>query len=95
MYQALAWEPPNFGHVGLLVDQQRQKLSKRDRDNIGVSVFRDNHILPYALMNFAILLGWNPQLQKNPHLQKNGLMTMEEMQDNVRQPAPFNPESHN
>lgn len=83
MYQAFQWKPPSFGHVGLLVDQQRQKLSKRDRENIGVSVFRSNHILPQALMNFAIHLGWNPQLAHNPHLRKDGVMTMKKMQDNV------------
>lgn len=91
MYRALNWEPPSFGHVGLLVDQQRQKLSKRDKDNIGVSVFRSNEILPQALMNFAILLGWNPQLQKNQHLSNDGVMTMKEMQDNVGQLVPFSP----
>lgn len=89
MYQAFGMEPPSFGHVGLLVDQQRQKLSKRDRDNIGVSVFRANHILPQALLNFSVLLGWNPNLQQNLHLRRNGVMTLEEMQNNVSQSVRF------
>lgn len=84
MYNALQWNPPRFGHVGLLVDQQRQKLSKRDKENIGVSVFRSNSILPPVLMNFAIHLGWNSQLGKNVHLMRDGVMTMKDMQDNVR-----------
>lgn len=59
MYQALGWTPPNFCHVGLLVDRDRQKLSKRNHD-IGVESYRDTGILPSALLNFAVLLGWRP-----------------------------------
>ncbi len=53
------WEPPMFAHVGLLVDSNRQKLSKR---TMGATIrsYRDGHILPSALLNFTALLGWNP-----------------------------------
>lgn len=83
LYDAFGWQPPNFAHVGLLVDQQRQKLSKRDIDNIGVSVYRNNKIMPEALLNFSVLLGWDPNLQNNPRLDKRGIMTLKEMTDNV------------
>ncbi|KAJ0116558.1 hypothetical protein J7T55_007538 [Diaporthe amygdali] len=82
LYNAFGWQPPNFAHVGLLVDHQRQKLSKRDIDNIGISVFRDNNIMPETLLNFSVLLGWDPSLQNRPHLDKRGRMTLEEMKQN-------------
>lgn len=82
LYNAFGWEPPNFAHVGLLVDHQRQKLSKRDIDNIGISVFRDTKILPEALLNFSVLLGWDPSLQNKPHLDKRGRLTMDELKQN-------------
>lgn len=83
LYNAFGWQPPNFAHVGLLVDMQRQKLSKRDIDNIGVSVYRKNNILPEALLNYAVLLGWDPNLQNKPNLDKRGVMTMEDMKNNA------------
>ncbi|ROW12502.1 hypothetical protein VMCG_00033 [Cytospora schulzeri] len=82
LYNAFGWQPPNFAHVGLLVDHQRQKLSKRDIDNIGISVFRDTKILPEALLNFSVLLGWDPSLQNKPHLDKRGRLTVDEMKQN-------------
>lgn len=85
LYNAFGWQSPNFAHVGLLVDHQRQKLSKRDIDNIGISVFRDANIMPEALLNFSVLLGWDPTLQNRPLLDKRGRMTLQEMKDNVSQ----------
>lgn len=85
LYNAFGWQPPHFAHVGLLVDHQRQKLSKRDIDNIGISVFRDTNILPEALLNFSVLLGWDPSLQNKPHLDKRGRLTLDEMKQNVSQ----------
>lgn len=83
LYNAFGWQPPNFAHVGLLVDPQRQKLSKRMMSNIGISVYRSNNIIPEALLNFSALLGWDPNLQRNTHLDKKGVMTLDEMKQNV------------
>lgn len=71
------------------MDQERQKLSKRDIDNIGVSVYRESSILPQALLNYAVLLGWDPNLQNNPNLDKKGSMTLEDMKNNVCPLFPF------
>ncbi|CAK7205731.1 Glutamate--tRNA ligase mitochondrial [Sporothrix eucalyptigena] len=59
LYDAFGWEPPKFAHVGLLVDTNRQKLSKRNMD-IGIDSYRRDGILPPALLNFSALLGWSP-----------------------------------
>lgn len=56
MYNAFGWEAPQFAHVALLLDEKREKLSKR----LGASmaVFKDQNVIPEALLNFAVLLGW-------------------------------------
>ncbi|KAI1497516.1 hypothetical protein F5X99DRAFT_361687 [Biscogniauxia marginata] len=59
LYQAFGWQPPEFAHVGLLVDKDKKKLSKRDGD-FEISSWRDRGVLPGALLNYVMLLGWSP-----------------------------------
>ncbi|KAI0400952.1 hypothetical protein F4802DRAFT_582464 [Xylaria palmicola] len=59
LYNAFGWEPPQFAHVGLLVDQKRQKLSKRF-GGFNLSSWKEKGILPIALLNYVLLLGWSP-----------------------------------
>lgn len=59
MYQAFGWSPPEYAHVGLLLDKYRQKLSKRDLST-GIADLRDEQgIFPETLTNFVALLGWS------------------------------------
>lgn len=60
IYQAKEWQPPLFAHVPLLVDQNKQKLSKRNFDT-DVSSYKTRGIFPEAFNNFAALLGWSHQ----------------------------------
>ncbi|EPS42378.1 hypothetical protein H072_3580 [Dactylellina haptotyla CBS 200.50] len=64
MYSAFGWEPPTFCHVGLLQDNQGQKLSKRSGD-VHVAEYRAKGYLPEALLNFVALLGWNNRLKSD------------------------------
>ncbi|KAI9698666.1 MAG: Glutamate--tRNA ligase mitochondrial [Candelina mexicana] len=74
MYDALGWKPPNFAHVGLLLDQHGHKLSKR-KGNLDIAHYRnEDDILPGALINFVSLLGWS-------HNQKSDVMTLEQLVD--------------
>ena len=73
LYDAFGWEPPKFAHVGLLVDSNRQKLSKRNMD-IGIDSYRRDGTLPSALLNFSALLGWNPRSTPD-----KGVMGLDEM----------------
>ncbi|PKS13304.1 hypothetical protein jhhlp_000075 [Lomentospora prolificans] len=57
LYNAFKWTPPEFFHVGLLTDNAGQKLSKRNHD-VDVSSYRNRGILPSALNNWLVLLGW-------------------------------------
>ncbi len=60
LWQALdGGELPVFAHVPLLVNEKRQKLSKR-RDPVALELYRDEGYLPEAMQNFLMLLGWAP-----------------------------------
>lgn len=76
MYQAFGWTPPLFAHVGLLVDQSRQKLSKRT-GSIDITSYRQQGIFPETLTNFVALLGWS-------HYERSDVMAMEDLIKNVR-----------
>ncbi|CAI2199398.1 20607_t:CDS:2, partial [Funneliformis geosporum] len=32
LYEALGWKPPLFGHISIILNQERKKLSKRDKE---------------------------------------------------------------
>ncbi|KAL1871450.1 hypothetical protein VTK73DRAFT_2058 [Phialemonium thermophilum] len=74
LYNAFGWQPPQFVHVGLLVNSERQKLSKR-HPGVDLSWYKNEGILPPALLNFAVLLGWHQGHAKD-------IMTLPEMIDN-------------
>lgn len=59
LYQAFKWEVPTFAHLPLLLNPDRSKLSKRTGD-VAVDDYRDAGYLPDAILNFVLLLGWNP-----------------------------------
>ncbi len=50
---------PTYAHVPLLVNERRQKISKR-RDPVAVELYRDQGYLAPAILNFLALLGWSP-----------------------------------
>jgi len=51
---------PVFAHLPVLVNEARQKLSKR-RDSVSVAEFRAQGYLPQAMVNYLALLGWGPK----------------------------------
>lgn len=61
VYDALDWEPPIFGHMTLIVNENHKKLSKRDESIIQfMEQYEGLGYLPEALFNFIALLGWSP-----------------------------------
>jgi glutamyl-tRNA synthetase len=50
---------PVFAHLPLLVNDKRQKLSKR-RDKVALEDYREEGYLPEAMRNYLALLGWSP-----------------------------------
>ncbi len=59
LYQALGYQPPKFAHLPLLLNADKSKLSKRQGD-VTAEGFLSQGYLPEALLNFILLLGWNP-----------------------------------
>ena len=61
IYQSFGWEAPEFGHMTLILNEERKKLSKRDQHILQfIEQYRDLGYLPEALFNFIALLGWSP-----------------------------------
>jgi len=62
VYEAFGWTPPEFGHMTLIVNEHRKKLSKRDESIIQfIEQYDKLGFLPEALFNFITLLGWSPE----------------------------------
>ncbi|MBN2300094.1 MAG: glutamate--tRNA ligase, partial [Acholeplasmataceae bacterium] len=62
VYQAFGWEIPIFGHMTIIVNEHKKKLSKRDQNVIQfISEYASMGYLPEAMFNFISLLGWSPQ----------------------------------
>ena len=60
LWEALGYGPrPVFAHLPLLLNDARQKLSKR-RDKVALEQYRDEGYLPEAMVNYLALLGWSP-----------------------------------
>ena len=59
LYEALGLPVPLFAHVPLIMGPDGSRLSKR-HGATSVGQFREEGILPEALVNFLALLGWSP-----------------------------------
>ena len=59
LWQALGEKPPVWAHVPVIVNEKRQKLSKR-RDKVALEAYRDEGYLAAAMRNYLMLLGWAP-----------------------------------
>ena len=58
LYRSLDYDPPQFGHLPMILGPDRSKLSKR-HGATSILEYRDNGFLPEALKNFLVLLGWS------------------------------------
>jgi glutamyl-tRNA synthetase len=59
LWAALGVKPPIWAHVPVVVNEKRQKLSKR-RDKVALEAYRDEGYLADAMRNYLMLLGWAP-----------------------------------
>jgi glutamyl-tRNA synthetase len=59
LYRALGWPLPTFAHVPMILGADGKRLSKR-HGATAVGQYREQGILPEALVNFLALLGWSP-----------------------------------
>jgi glutamyl-tRNA synthetase len=58
LYQALGHPLPTFGHVPMVLGNDRARLSKR-HGAMSVTAYRDMGFLPDALINYLVRLGWS------------------------------------
>lgn len=58
IYQALGFAQPRFGHVPMILGSDRQKLSKRHGAKAVID-YKDDGLLPEALVNYLVRLGWS------------------------------------
>src|SRR3954454_8818478 len=59
LWEALGNTPPIWAHVPVVVNEKRQKLSKR-RDKVALEDYRAEGYLAAAMKNYLMLLGWAP-----------------------------------
>ncbi|WP_433134573.1 glutamate--tRNA ligase [Micromonospora sp. CA-240977] len=59
LWDALGVKPPIWAHVPVVVNEKRQKLSKR-RDKVALEAYREEGYLAGAMRNYLMLLGWAP-----------------------------------
>ena len=58
IYRALGAELPQFGHVPMVLGHDKSRLSKR-HGAMSVSEYREMGILPDAMINYLVRLGWS------------------------------------
>lgn len=59
LWEALGERPPVWAHVPVIVNEKRQKLSKR-RDKVALEDYQAEGFLAEAMRNYLMLLGWAP-----------------------------------
>jgi len=82
--EALGFKPPQYGHLSIMLGEDKQKLSKR-HGAASVSEFQEEGYIPEALTNFIALMGWSSPTGEE-------ILTREEMIKDFN-PERFNPAS--
>jgi len=59
LQRALGFSTPAYAHIPLILMPDRSKMSKRKHES-AVKYYREQGVLPEALINYLALLGWNP-----------------------------------
>ena len=60
IYEALGAPIPVFAHMPLTLDNKKAKISKRKHgEQVAVHFYRDHGFIPWAFINFLVLLGWS------------------------------------
>ncbi len=71
IYGAMNWQTPEFGHISLILDEDRQKLSKR-KGAVACGQLKDEGYLNSAVLNYILLLGWS-------HPEEKEILSLDEM----------------
>lgn len=61
IYEALGQTHPVFGHVPLMFDIERAKLSKRKHgESVHITKYREDGYMPEAIVNYLAQISWTP-----------------------------------
>jgi len=63
IYEAFGWVMPEFYHLPVILDPEGGKLSKR-KGSVAAADFLSQGYLPEAVLNFLMLIGWSPPLER-------------------------------
>ncbi len=63
LQEALGFYTPIYAHLPLMLNADKSKMSKRAGD-VALSDYHKAGYLPEALINFLVLLGWNPGTER-------------------------------
>lgn len=98
LWEAFGAEPPVWAHLPVIVNEKRQKLSKR-RDKVALEDYLAEGYLPDALVNYLMLLGWGPgdDVEIRPYEELEKLFRLEDVNKasaffDVKKLAAFNGE---
>ena len=58
LYEAMDWPIPKFAHVPMILGSDGSRLSKR-HGALNLLSYRDQGLLPHALLNYIVRLGWS------------------------------------
>jgi len=58
LFRALGYEPPEFAHLPMMLGKKGVKLSKR-HGAVAVSEYREQGVVPAALLNYLVRFGWS------------------------------------
>lgn len=98
LYEALGFPVPRFAHASLILNPDRQKMSKRDESVIQfVDQYRELGYLPEAVVNFFALLGWAPPEPRaeDEIFSLDELVELFSLERLSKAPAVFDPEKLN
>jgi glutamyl-tRNA synthetase len=88
--EALGGTPPEYAHLPQVLGQDGKPLSKR-HGSTSVEAFREQGILPEALMNYLALLGWSKD-EKTTFLSREELIASFDLSRVSSNPAAFDPQ---
>jgi glutamyl-tRNA synthetase len=89
LYKALGYRIPEFGHLSMIMGNDRTRLSKR-HGATSVMAYKDMGYLPEALVNYLVRLGWSHGDQEIFSIHE--LITLFSLDAVGKSAAVFNPE---
>lgn len=90
LFEAFGVEPPQYGHIPLILNSDGSKMSKRDT-GAAVGSYSQDGYLPEAVFNFLALLGWSPK-DESEVMSVNEIVERFSLEAVVRSPAKFDVE---